>query len=91
MNNEEIKLPQDIYNQDLAKINDIKFTRREIDVIAFIVNGRTTKKIASFLTLSPRTVDNHIYNIMMKLECHSRENIIDFIEKSGMFPIIRQY
>lgn len=28
---------------------------------------------------------------MMKLECHSRENIIDFIEKSGKFPAIKQY
>jgi len=91
MNNKEIRLPQDIYKQDLTAINDIKFTRREIDVIAFIVNGRATKKTASFLTISPKTVDNHIHNIMMKLECHSRENIIDFIEKSGKFSIIRQY
>lgn len=91
MENKEIKLPQDIYNQDLAALNEIKFTRREIDVIAFIVNGRSTKKIASSLTLAPKTIDNHIHNVMLKLDCHSRENIIDFIEKSEMFPIIRRY
>lgn len=91
MDNEEIRLPQDIYNQDLATLNEIKFTRREIDVIAFIVNGRSTKKIASFLTIAPKTIDNHIHNIMLKLDCHSRESIIDFIEKSGKFQIIRQY
>jgi tetratricopeptide (TPR) repeat protein len=91
MDNKEIRLPQDIYNQDLAVINEIKFTRRQIDVIAFIVNGRSTKKIASFLTISPKTIDIHIHNIMLKLNCHSRENIIDFIEKSGKFSITRQY
>jgi tetratricopeptide (TPR) repeat protein len=47
--------------------------------------------MAAFLSLSPKTIDNYIYNIMIKLECHSRENIIDFIEKSGKFPIIKQY
>lgn len=91
MKNKEIKLPQDIYGPDLETISDIKFTPREIDVIAFIANGRTTKKIASFLSIAPRTVDNHIHSVMMKVECHSRENIIDFIEKSGKSSIIREY
>lgn len=91
MDHKEIRLPQDIYNQYLTGISDIKFTRREMDVIAFIINGRTTKKIASFLSISPKTVDNHISNIMVKLKCHSRDNIIEFIEKSGKFLMIRQY
>lgn len=83
--------PQDIYFQYLDTINGVSFTHREIDVIAFIVSGRTTKKIASFLSIAPKTVDNHIHNIMMKLECHSRENIIDFVEKSGKFSAVKQY
>lgn len=91
MKNKEIKFPQDIYFQDLKTIGKINFTPREIDVIAFIISGRTTKKIASFLSIAPKTVDNHIHNIMMKLECHSRGNIVDFIEKSGKFSIVRQY
>lgn len=91
MKNRGLRLPQDIYCQDLKIINGIKFTPREIDVIAFIISGRTTKKIASFLSIAPKTVDNHIHNIMMKLECHSRENIVDFIEKSGKFSIVREY
>jgi DNA-binding CsgD family transcriptional regulator len=91
MNNNKMKFPQDIYKQELMVINKIRFTPREVDVIAFIVNGRTTKKIASFLSISPKTIDNHIHNIMTKLECHSRENIIDFIEKTDKFLIMRQH
>lgn len=91
MKNKEMRLPEDIYYRDLEVINGIKFTPREIEVMAFIVSGRATKKIASFLSLSPKTIDNYIHNIMMKLECHSRESIIDFIEKSGKFPAIKQY
>ena len=91
MKNKEMKFPQDIYFQYLGTINGVSFTHREIDAIAFIVSGRTTKKIAFFLSISPKTVDNHIHNVMMKLECHSRESIIDFVEKSGKFSNLRQY
>ena len=52
MNSNEMRVPQGIYKQELVVINKIKFTPREVDVIAFIVNGRTTKKIASFFKSS---------------------------------------
>ena len=38
----------DTYSEGLRIINDIKFTRREIDVISFFIHGRSTKKIALF-------------------------------------------
>lgn len=82
---------KDIYDKHLAFINDIKFTRREIDIIAFICSGRSGKKTASFLSISPKTVENHIHNIMEKLGCNSREAIIDFIEKTGKFSYIKKY
>ncbi len=75
----------------LRDINGIRFTPREVDIIAFILGGRTTKKIASFLSTAPKTVDNHIQNIMTKIECHSREGIIEFIEKSEKFLLIRKH
>lgn len=91
MKNKDMRFPQDIYFQYLNNIDGVKFTHREIDAIAFIISGRTTKKIASFFSIAPKTVDNHIHNIMMKLECNSRTSIIDFIEKSGKYSIVRQY
>ena len=81
----------DLYETYLSKIDGIKFTRREIDIIAFIVSGRSAKKIASFLSLSSKTVENYTHNIMVKLGCNSREVIIDFIERSGVLPIVRIY
>ncbi|MBX9621277.1 MAG: tetratricopeptide repeat protein [Alphaproteobacteria bacterium] len=81
----------EIYSQHLQVINGIKLTRREIDIIAFFVCGRSAKKIASFFSISPKTVENHVHNIMVKLGCNSREGIIDFIEKSDKLPILRKY
>jgi DNA-binding CsgD family transcriptional regulator/ribosomal 30S subunit maturation factor RimM len=82
---------QELFDQHLKLINDINFTYREIDVIACILHQRGEKKIASLLSISPRTVGAHIHNIILKLGYSSREYIIDFIEKSGKVQFIRQY
>lgn len=75
----------------LKNINGICFTRREIDVIACILGGRSSKKTATILSIHHKTVANHIHNIMSKIRCNSRENIIDFIEKSGKFGLIKTH
>lgn len=67
----------------ITTVNSIKFSPREIDILACITGERKTKKIAISLSLSPRTVETYIRDIMIKLECNSRNGIIDFIEKSG--------
>jgi tetratricopeptide (TPR) repeat protein/DNA-binding CsgD family transcriptional regulator len=81
----------DIYSNHLETINGIKFTPREIDMIACLTSGRSAKTIGSFLSISPKTVENHTRNIMQKLECNSREGIINFIEKSHKLSVVRKY
>jgi tetratricopeptide (TPR) repeat protein/DNA-binding CsgD family transcriptional regulator len=76
---------------EAGSINGIKFTPREIDILACILSGRTAKKIASFLSLSPKTVENYIHNISIKLECNSRESIIDFLEASDKVHLLKQH
>jgi len=82
---------KDSYLDHLKFINGLKFTPREIDIISFLISGRSAKKIASFFGISPKTVENHTHNIMEKLGCNSRERIIDFIEKSEKLPLIRKH
>lgn len=91
MNDKEIKSPELIYFEDLLTINGILFTPREIDVIACLLSARGTKKIASFLSILPKTVRNHIHNIMIKLACNSRDRIIDFIERSNKLPLLKKH
>jgi len=73
------------------KINKILFTIREIDVISCLIHGRSIKKIALLLAISPKTVEVHIRNLMLKIGCHSREKIIDFIESSESHLIIKEH
>ena len=82
---------RELYKTYLSDIDGVSFTFREIDVIACILHNRGEKKIASLLLISPRTVGTHMHNIMLKLGQSSRENIIDFIEKSGKLLLIRKY
>ncbi len=47
-------------------------TRRELEVLRFVVVGRTNREIARELYLSQRTVDMHVRSILAKLDCRSR-------------------
>ncbi|MGQ0601312.1 MAG: helix-turn-helix transcriptional regulator, partial [Anaerolineales bacterium] len=50
-------------------------TAREREVAALIAQGQSNKDIAEALTLSPRTVEVHVTNIMSKLNFNSRAQI----------------
>lgn len=82
---------QNHYWETLTHIGDIRFTPREIDVLACTLNNRGTSKTANLLSISPRTVITHTTNIMRKVECNSREAIIDFIESSGKLTLLRKH
>ena len=47
-------------------------SRRELEVVRLLSDGRTNREIAEELVLSPRTVDMHVRNILRKLDCRSR-------------------
>lgn len=49
-----------------------RLTQREIEVLREITHGRTNKQIARTLSLSPRTVGNHVSSILGKLGCSTR-------------------
>lgn len=82
-------------NQKVNKkipIGGITFSSRELDVIACIVTGRTSRKsIASTLNISTTTVATYIRNIMQKLDCSSWESIRNFVENAGAEEELRYY
>jgi DNA-binding NarL/FixJ family response regulator len=47
-------------------------TVRELHVLRLISTGRTNKEIAQELSLSERTIDRHVTNILTKLDVRSR-------------------
>lgn len=56
-----------------------------------MIHNRKQQKIASLLSIAPKTVNTHLYNIVNKLGHNSVSIIIDFIERSGKLKYFREY
>lgn len=50
----------------------IKLTKREIEVLSLVIEGRASKEVADLLYVSKRTVDFHLANIYDKLQVTNR-------------------
>jgi ATP/maltotriose-dependent transcriptional regulator MalT len=61
-------------------------TRRELEVVRLVADGRTNREIAEELFLSPRTIDMHVRNILAKLDCRSR---VEASIKAGEAGLLR--
>ncbi len=55
-------------------------TKREAEVLEYLVYGRTIPSIAEKLVLAPSTVRTHVKGLYRKLDIHSRQELLDFIE-----------
>jgi two-component system response regulator NreC len=51
---------------------------REREILKLLADGLSVKEIASELNLSLKTVDAHKYNLMRKLDLHSRTDLIKY-------------
>jgi DNA-binding NarL/FixJ family response regulator len=51
-------------------------TRRELEVLELLVEGRTQDQIAEILVISPKTVATHIQRILAKLGVNSRAQAV---------------
>jgi DNA-binding NarL/FixJ family response regulator len=57
---------------------------RELQVLRLIANGNDNAQIAAELHISPKTVKNHISNILMKLQIENRIQAAVFAVRSGI-------
>lgn len=87
----EANLLDIIFSEKLSVINDVSFSRREIDIIVALMNSKDSKKIALLLTLAPKTVDNYLYNLSKRLGVKTRKEILDFIQNSDLLPYFKIY
>lgn len=61
-------------------------TARQQDVLALLAEGMTTARIAERLHLSPRTVDNHVADILTRLGVTSRREAVVAATRKGWVP-----
>jgi DNA-binding NarL/FixJ family response regulator len=61
-----------------------ELSEREIQVLKLIANGNDNAMIAAELHISPKTVKNHISNILMKLQIDNRIQAAVYAVRSGI-------
>jgi DNA-binding NarL/FixJ family response regulator len=61
-----------------------ELSERELDVLKLIAVGKDNAEIAKELFISPKTVKNHISNILMKLQIDNRIQAAVYAVRSGI-------
>lgn len=61
-----------------------ELTERETEVLRLVATGLTYPQIAARLTLSPRTVQNHVQNTLSKLQLHNKAQLVRYALERGV-------
>jgi DNA-binding NarL/FixJ family response regulator len=62
---------------------DRHLSERELEIIALVAEGLTNQEIAGRLTISKRTVDNHVSNIFTKTGAKNRVALLNWAMDHG--------
>jgi DNA-binding NarL/FixJ family response regulator len=65
-----------------------RLTTRELEILRWIVDGKSNKEIATQLGLSANTVATHRANIMKTLGFHKAAELVAYAIRSGLVPIL---
>jgi DNA-binding NarL/FixJ family response regulator len=59
-------------NSGMSSDSQVKLTKREVEVLSLVIEGKSSKEVADQLYVSKRTVDFHLANIYSKLSVTNR-------------------
>jgi len=85
------QLPPEFYSDDLLIIKGVKFTPRQIDIIACLISGGTGKTISSLLDIEVKTLEAHKKSIGEKIGGGIQEDIIAFVQRSDKYELLKQH
>lgn len=68
-------------------MNNHFLTPRELEIFRLLIKNETTKTIAAKLSISDKTVRNHISNVIGKLGVASRTQAIVILMKNGIISV----
>lgn len=69
---------------------DAVLTRRELQVLLWVKNGKTNEEIGRILEVSPPTVKNHVQNILRKLNVSNRAQAVGKADALRLFAAPEQ-
>tara|TARA_B100000700_G_C14565288_1_gene633004 strand:- start:271 stop:549 length:279 start_codon:yes stop_codon:yes gene_type:complete len=72
-----------MFSQEFANPNSIALSAREMEIIELVADGLTNQEIAAKLTISKRTVDNHVSNMFTKTGSKNRVALLNWAMDHG--------
>lgn len=73
--------------KDLDQEKMKSLSKRELDVLKLVAAGHFNKDIAQLLSISERTVKNHLCNIFRKIDCEDRTQAAVFCIRNGIVSV----
>jgi DNA-binding NarL/FixJ family response regulator len=59
-------------------------TKREVEILKFLADGKSNKEIGKILFISSRTVDTHRSNILKKLKAKNNQELVKISIQAGL-------
>ena len=72
------------YRRTASDASAPQLTDRETEVLRLVAKGLTAKQVAERLSLSHRTVENHVQNTLTKLQLHNRSQLVRYALEKGL-------
>jgi DNA-binding NarL/FixJ family response regulator len=61
-----------------------RLTERETEILRLVAKGLGSRQIAERLVISHRTVQNHVQNVLNKLQLHNRVELTRYVIEQGL-------
>lgn len=74
-------------NYSTKEASSVKLTKREIEVLMKVIEGKSSKEVADELFVSKRTVDFHLANIYEKLHVNNRVQAFREATRRGLIEL----
>ena len=72
-----------MFSGDFSNSAQISLSAREMEIIELVAGGLTNQEIAQKLTISKRTVDNHVSNMFTKTGSKNRVALLNWAMDHG--------
>lgn len=80
-----IKLKNGVKKEKKDLLLTYNITDREKEILQLVFQGKSSKEIGDTLFISPRTVDNHLYNIYQKTNTKNRVQLVKMLQDNQVF------
>jgi DNA-binding NarL/FixJ family response regulator len=80
-------IPSDIAKRLSEAVGRVELSRREIEVLTLVAQGRTNKEIAQLLFISDKTARNHVSSCLEKLGADDRTEAVTIAIRRGLIRV----